>query len=69
MALSEADLATFSYHFDRIPEDVEAILQEGERRGRPRDSTLELLREWFEIYWYPPADLHELEESILLLSW
>ncbi len=43
-----------------------AVAHAARRRGIGPAQVIELLELWSRRHWYPPEDLHELEEEVLL---
>ncbi len=43
-----------------------AVASAARRRGMGPVRVIELLELWSRRHWYPPEDLHELEEEVLL---
>jgi hypothetical protein len=46
--------------------EVSRLAQEAQRRGMKPAQLADLLEDWFDERWYPPEDLHEAEEEVLV---
>jgi hypothetical protein len=53
-------------HLRRIVPSVGHLVREADQRGWSAGQLADLLEQWSDDHWYPPQDLRELEEEVLL---